>query len=317
MAGDHARRRGAAAGGPDAGVRGQLAGDPGRAVPAGRPGRYPDRGAAPPRRAAAGVRAADRAPAWIRAGTGSSPPAQVQVHIDLAALRGLPGGAGLEAGWATGAGLGAGWSLARAAATDPGSVFLSGADAEAATCDAVLTPIVSGQIDWAILDQLTDLFLNATRHDPDRSGPRPSRARARDQPAADRDGEPDADRDGRPDARHDGRQATAPAAGTERRPPVGPARERPGELSPATRQRAARHPPAHEHQPAVRPGRARRLPARDHPRRALHQPQPAPGRGPQHPHRPARICARPSSSGTSTASSRAVTSRRPGATPTI
>ena len=46
-------------------------------------------------------------------------------------------------------------------------MFLSGADAEAATCDAVLTPIVSGQIDWAILDQLTDLFLHANRHDPD------------------------------------------------------------------------------------------------------------------------------------------------------
>ena len=39
--------------------------------------------------------------------------------------------------------------------------------AEAATCDAVLTPIVSGQIDGAILDQLTGLFLHATRHDQD------------------------------------------------------------------------------------------------------------------------------------------------------
>ena len=99
--------------------------------------------------------------------------AQVQVHIDLAALRGLPGGAGLEAGWATGRpGLGAGWSPARAgAAGDPGSVFVSGADAEAATCDAVLTPIVSGQIDWAILDQLTDLFLQHPRPRPQARGP--------------------------------------------------------------------------------------------------------------------------------------------------
>ena len=102
--------------------------------------------------------------------------AQVQIHIDLAALRGLPGGPGLEAGWAAGPGPGPGpgWSLARAAAAgDPGSVFLSGAAAEAATCDAVLTPIVSGQIDGAILDQLTGLFLHATRHDPDGVTPRP------------------------------------------------------------------------------------------------------------------------------------------------
>ena len=42
---------------------------------------------------------------------GDAQPAQVQIHIDLAALRGLPGGAGLEAGWA--AGPGPGWSLAR------------------------------------------------------------------------------------------------------------------------------------------------------------------------------------------------------------
>ena len=49
---------------------------------------------------------------------GDAQPAQVQVHIDLATLRGLPGGPGLEAGGATGAGPGleAGWSLARAAA---------------------------------------------------------------------------------------------------------------------------------------------------------------------------------------------------------
>jgi Domain of unknown function (DUF222)/HNH endonuclease len=120
------------------------------------------------------------------AGAGLDPgqdgqPAQVQIHIDLAALRGLPDG--------TGTGLEAGWSVARAAAADPGSVFLSGAAAEAATCDAVLTPVVSGQIDWAILDQLTDLFLKAHSYHQE----------------------------------HGGRLSALP--------------ERPGELSPATRQR--------------------------------------------------------------------------------
>jgi hypothetical protein len=93
-------------------------------------------------------------------------PVHVQVHVDLATLRGLsggpggPGGPGLEAGW--GPGPAAGWSPARAAA-DPGSVYLSCADAEAAACDATLTPVVSGQIDWTALDQLTILFVTAGR----------------------------------------------------------------------------------------------------------------------------------------------------------
>ena len=77
-------------------------------------------------------------------------PVHVQVHVDLATLRGLPGAPGLEAGW----------SPARAAA-DPGSVYLTGTDAEAAACDASITPVVSGQLDWTLLDQLTRLFLKA------------------------------------------------------------------------------------------------------------------------------------------------------------
>ena len=80
-------------------------------------------------------------------------PVHVQVHIDLSTLRGLPGGSALEDGW----------SPARAAAA-PGSVYLTGAAAEAAACDATLTPVVTGQIDWTALDQLTTLFLNAHGH---------------------------------------------------------------------------------------------------------------------------------------------------------
>jgi Domain of unknown function (DUF222) len=108
-------------------------------------------------------------------------PVHVQVHVDLAALRGLPGASDLEAAWAairtgtssgggvgnggaagtsgamgsgggTSSGGGAGWSPARAAAV-PGSCYLSGADAEAAACDATIVPVVTGQIDWAALDR--------------------------------------------------------------------------------------------------------------------------------------------------------------------
>jgi hypothetical protein len=84
-------------------------------------------------------------------------PVHVQVHVDLAALRALPGASDLEAAWAAAR---PGWSPARAAVT-PGSCYLSGPDAEAAACDATIIPVVTGQIDYAALDQLTELFLQA------------------------------------------------------------------------------------------------------------------------------------------------------------
>ncbi len=88
-------------------------------------------------------------------GDGASQAAQVSVHVDLAELRGLGGGSGLEAGW----------SAARAAAAGlSGSVYLTGPDADAAACDAALTPIVTGHIDWNVLDQLTAPYLDTNSH---------------------------------------------------------------------------------------------------------------------------------------------------------
>ena len=88
-----------------------------------------------------------------------SQPAQLTVHVDLADLRGQPAASGLEAGWST----------ARAAAAGlPGSVYLTGPDADAAACDAALTPVVSGHIDGNVLDQLTGVFLDTISH---RNGP--------------------------------------------------------------------------------------------------------------------------------------------------
>ena len=75
-------------------------------------------------------------------------PPHLSVHIDLGDLRGQPGGSALEHAW----------SPARTAA-GPGSVYLTGPAAEAAACDAVLTTIVTGQIDWQVLDQLTIVWL--------------------------------------------------------------------------------------------------------------------------------------------------------------
>ncbi len=95
-------------------------------------------------------------------------PVHLNVHIDLADLRGLPGASGLEKSW----------SAARAAVT-PGSCYLTGADAEAAACDATVVPIVTGQINWAALDQLTELFLQILAHshdDPADGGDNPHQA---------------------------------------------------------------------------------------------------------------------------------------------
>ena len=80
-------------------------------------------------------------------------PPHLTVHVDLGELRGQPGGSVLERSW----------TPARAAA-GPGVAYLTGPAAEAAACDAVLTTIVTGQIDWQILDQLTTLWLTLHNH---------------------------------------------------------------------------------------------------------------------------------------------------------
>jgi hypothetical protein len=74
-------------------------------------------------------------------------PTQVLVHMSLGQLRGTPGASAAEDAWAA------------ARAAQPG--WLTGPDAEAALCDATVVPIVTGHVDWAALDQLTETFLLA------------------------------------------------------------------------------------------------------------------------------------------------------------
>src|SRR5215470_15888465 len=75
-------------------------------------------------------------------------PTQAQVHITLAQLRSLPGASEAEAAW-------------RAAAVARGPGWLTGPDAGAAACDATIAPIVTGHVDVAALDRLTEVFLAA------------------------------------------------------------------------------------------------------------------------------------------------------------
>ncbi len=72
-------------------------------------------------------------------------PTQVLVHLTLAQLRELPGAPAAEDAWAA------------ARASQPG--WLTGPEADAALCDATVVPVVTGHVDWAALDQLTEMFL--------------------------------------------------------------------------------------------------------------------------------------------------------------
>ena len=121
-------------------------------------------------------------------------PPHLTVHIDLGDLRRPPGGSALERSW----------TPARAAA-GPGSAYLTGAAAEAAACNAVLTTIVTGQIDWAVLDQLTTLWLTLRAHDdspqdsdPDGAGETPGDGQAPGDSQTPGDGQAPADTDSQP-----------------------------------------------------------------------------------------------------------------------
>ncbi len=113
-------------------------------------------------------------------------PPHLNLHIDLNDLR---GGSVLERAW----------TPARAAA-GPGSAYLTGPAAEAAACDAVLTTIVTGQINWTVLDQLTTVWLTTHGHT---GGPQENHADGR--PESQADGRPESQADGRPESQADGR----------------------------------------------------------------------------------------------------------------
>src|SRR4029077_10517267 len=78
-------------------------------------------------------------------------PTQALVHITLAQLRNLPGASEAEA-------------ASRAAAAARGHGWLPGPDADAAACDATIAPVVTGHVDPAALDRLTEAFLALHGH---------------------------------------------------------------------------------------------------------------------------------------------------------
>jgi Domain of unknown function (DUF222)/HNH endonuclease len=79
---------------------------------------------------------------------------RVDVQIPLSALRGMPGASAVEEAWL------------RARAGEPG--YLAGKDAEAAACDALIAPVVTGSPDWAVIAQMVTLVTDChnRHHDP-------------------------------------------------------------------------------------------------------------------------------------------------------
>ena len=98
---------------------------------------------------------------------------KVVANISLRDLRAMPGAAGLEEVWV------------RALLGEGG--YLTGKDAEAAACDAMIVPVVAGTMDATVLDQMIGLVLDAFAHhgpsadDGDHCQPNPDREAHRGQ----------------------------------------------------------------------------------------------------------------------------------------
>jgi 5-methylcytosine-specific restriction endonuclease McrA len=91
-------------------------------------------------------------------------PVKALVHISLADLIRLPGSPALMQEWI--AAMRARWAARRAAASETGSdggAWLDGDAARAATCDASMTPVVTGDVDPGVLEELVRLCVHLDR----------------------------------------------------------------------------------------------------------------------------------------------------------
>jgi hypothetical protein len=97
---------------------------------------------------------------------------QATVHIPINQLRKMPGAADLEDAWLR-ARLGE--------PADPGTAYLTGKDAEAAACDALTVPVVTGHADMSAIDKIIALALAGSGGTPhcDIGGPEESTAATR------------------------------------------------------------------------------------------------------------------------------------------
>ncbi len=112
-------------------------------------------------------------------------PVKAWAHVSLAELRALDAGSVLQREWITA--VQARWAGARAAASvagGDGAAWLDGAAARAVTCDAVITPVVTGDVDIAALDGLVKLCVQLDRLDHAADRDQPAQAAPADAPAS-------------------------------------------------------------------------------------------------------------------------------------
>jgi hypothetical protein len=110
-------------------------------------------------------------------------PVKAMVHVSLPELRALDGGSVLQGQWITA--VRARWAAHRAAASVGGSdggAWLEGPAARGMTCDASVIPVVTGEVDVTVLDDLVNLCLQLAGHRPDGSeqAPEPVTPQARE-----------------------------------------------------------------------------------------------------------------------------------------
>ena len=185
-------------------------------------------------------------------------PPHLSIHIDLNELR---GGSVIERAWTP-----------AMAAAGPGSAYLTGPAADAAACDAMLTPMVTGQIDWAVLDQLTTAWLTTHGHahaggphedpadGPQEEHPDGPREDPADGPQEDHpdggaedhpDGPPEEHADG-PQEDHAGSPQEDPAAGPQEEHPDGPREGPAGRPAGKPRREPGSRPPRPHPRPQLR-----------------------------------------------------------------
>ncbi|HEY6309921.1 MAG TPA: DUF222 domain-containing protein [Streptosporangiaceae bacterium] len=93
-------------------------------------------------------------------------PVKAWAHVSLAELCALDAGSVLQGEWITA--VQAKWAGARAAASvagGDGGAWLDGPAARAVTCDAIITPVVTGDVDTTVLDHLVKLCVQLDRLD--------------------------------------------------------------------------------------------------------------------------------------------------------
>ena len=106
-------------------------------------------------------------------------PAKVVAHISLADLLELDAGSVLLDEWV--ARVRAQWAGARAALSvtpGDGGAWLDGEEARAFACDASVTPVVTGEVDPGVLEDLVRLCVELAGHGPGRCAPAPAPAPA-------------------------------------------------------------------------------------------------------------------------------------------